>query len=82
MFDLFVLIEIYISGSLKNYNHKYILQYRLCRGRLMNIIPLIKLFTANNNYLPLIKIFTVDNNSLPFIEIFTVNNNNNLPSLK
>ena len=38
MFVLFFLIAIYISESLKNYDHKYTLQYHLRRGPLMNKI--------------------------------------------
>ena len=61
LFVLFVLITIYISGSLVNYSHKDTLQCQLCRGRSMNIIlPLIKLVTVNDNYLQLIKTFTVN----------------------
>ena len=37
VFLLFFLIAIYISRGLKSYDHKYTLQYHLCRGRLMNI---------------------------------------------
>ena len=77
MFVLFVLIAIYISGTLKNYDHKYILQFHLCRGDGKYHLPLIKLFTANNNYLPLIKNFTVNNYYLPLMKLFTGNKNIN-----
>ena len=39
---------------------------------LIETLPLIKLFTVNNNYLPLTKLFTVNNSYLPFRRIFTV----------
>ena len=37
-------------------------------------LPLMKLLTVNN-YLPLIKLFTVNNNYLPLIKLFTVDKN-------
>ena len=59
MFVLFFLIAIYISGRLKNNDHKIhrniIKEYHL---------PLMKLFTVNNNN---------NNNNLPFITTFTAN---------
>ena len=53
MFVLLDLIAICNSGSSKNYNHRYTLQWRF-------YLPLIKLITVNDNYLLLIKIFTAN----------------------
>ena len=59
MFVLVVLIAIFISGISKNYNHKLTAMSPLQRMFYGYNLPLIKLFTVNNNYLPLIKTFTV-----------------------
>ena len=61
MFILFALIAIYISRSLKKYDHKYTLQISSLQRTVNEYdLPVIKLLTVNNNYLPLIKIFTVN----------------------